>query len=67
MHEGGIAAPLIVMGPGISRASLSNQPVHIMDLMPTVLNFTQVNYPNIFQGEVIKPLSGIDISSVLTA
>ncbi len=66
MHEGGIAAPLIVMGPDIAKNTISHQALHIIDLMPTVLNLAQVNYPNSYQGRVIKSMAGIDFSSVLT-
>ncbi len=65
LHEGGISAPLIVMGPGIEANTLSHQPVHIIDLMPTVLNIAQANYPRTFHGQSIKPFSGLDISQVL--
>jgi len=66
MHEGGIAAPFIVMGPKIAENSLSHQPVHIIDLMPTVLDFADASYPDTYQGNVIKAMSGLNISLLLT-
>jgi arylsulfatase len=65
LHEGGITAPLIVVGPNIVAKSLSHQAVHLIDFMPTILNFAQASYPKNYQGEAIEPLSGIDFSSVL--
>ena len=35
--EGGIRAPLIVNGPGIAKQALVKQPIHVMDLKPTLL------------------------------
>lgn len=66
LHEGGITAPLIIVGPNIAENTISHQPVHLIDFMPTVLNFTQAKYPKNYKKEVITPLPGIDFSQVLT-
>ncbi len=46
VHEGGIATPLIVHGPGRVAAALNNDYVgHVMDLMPTCLELAGAEYP----------------------
>lgn len=37
LYEGGIRVPMIVTGPGVEKASVSNQPLIIEDFFPTVL------------------------------
>jgi arylsulfatase len=59
-HEGGIAAPLIARWPQVIRTgnTLFNQPAHITDIMPTVLDLAGARYPGSFGGHDIKPLAG---------
>ena len=62
-HEGGIAAPLIVHWPrGIPdsrRNTLEQQPAHLIDMMPTVLDVTGAAYPREYKGQAIQPMEGI--------
>ena len=57
VHEGGIATPWIAHWPrGISaRGELRTQPVHVVDLVPTVLDLAGVGFPNEHDGSTAPP------------
>jgi arylsulfatase len=59
-HEGGIASPCIVHWPARikARGELRQQPGHLIDLMPTILEATGATYPKEFKGKAIQPLEG---------
>jgi arylsulfatase len=59
-HEGGIRSPLVVYWPkGISKVgTIVNDPVHMMDIVPTVLEIADVKYPTKFLGRNLLPLEG---------
>lgn len=67
VHEGGVATPLIVRWPNGCReaGSLVTTPVHITDLMPTVLELTGAPYPTERAGKATPPLSGVSFASGL--
>ena len=52
VHEGGIAAPFIVRWPaGIAaRGGLRNDPAHLIDIMPTILEVAQAAFPTEWNG-----------------
>ena len=62
-HEGGIITPLIVHWPdGIeSRGSITREPVHIIDIAPSILSLTRAERPRSFQGQTLIPTRGTDI------
>lgn len=62
-HEGGIITPLIVHWPdGIkSQGRISHDPVHIIDIVPTILSLAQTEYPKTYKGQALAPLMGTDI------
>lgn len=62
-HEGGIKTPLIVHWPdGIeSQGRITHEPVHIVDLFPTLLSLANTDYPKTFKGEALIPLMGTNI------
>ena len=62
-HEGGIITPLIVHWPdGIkTRGRISHEPVHIVDIVPTVLSLARSDYPKTYKGQALAPLMGTDI------
>ncbi len=67
VHEGGISTPFIAHYPGVIKAGqLVNQPGHIIDLMPTLLDFAGGTYPANFNGENIVPMEGVSLKDVLT-
>jgi len=58
LYEGGIRIPMIAAGPGITKASTSNQYVGIDDIFPTVLELAGVKKYNTIQqvdGKSISP------------
>ena len=67
-HEGGISTPLIAHWPqGIPRArhnKIENQPGHLVDLMPTVVDVTQARYPREFKGQSIQPMEGVSLRPI---
>lgn len=59
-HEGGIRSPLVVHWPkGIPKGGvIVNDPVHVMDIVPTVLEIADITYPTKFLGRKLLPLEG---------
>ena len=60
VHEGGIATPWIVHWPqGIAaKGELRRQPVHVIDVVPTVLELAGVGAPVEHDGKPVPPLQG---------
>jgi arylsulfatase len=58
--EGGIRSPLIVKLPGsMSNAgSMSNEFVHVRDIMPTILDIADVSHTREFEGRAVLPMQG---------
>jgi arylsulfatase len=60
-HEGGIASPLVVHWPAGLKAepgSITHQPAHLIDVMPTLAELAGAKYPAEHQGRSIEPVSG---------
>lgn len=68
-HEGGIATPLIAHWPaGIrARGELRHTPVHLIDIVPTVLALAGVASPATWGGAARPPLPGRDLSPTFAA
>lgn len=67
-HEGGISTPLIVHWPnGLKTApgEITYQVGHVVDMMPTLLDLTDTEYPATFRGETLKPLRGKSLLPIL--
>lgn len=60
LYEGGIAAPLIIAGPGVKLpvGSLCHEPGHLIDFMPTLAELAGVAYPQSVEGRRILPMQG---------
>ena len=60
VHEGGIAAPLVVSWPRVIRQphELTHQVGHVIDLMATCLDVAAAEYPATYGGHEIRPLEG---------
>ena len=55
--EGGLRVPLVASGPGISGGVASDAPVHVSDLVPTLLDAAGVSYdPDSFYGRSVLPM-----------
>ena len=67
VHEGGIATPWIVHWPaGIpARGELRTQPVHMIDVVPTVLEVAGVEQPREHGGRPVPPMHGRSFSQAL--
>lgn len=67
VHEGGISTPFIAHYPGVIKpGKVIDQPGHIIDLMPTLLDFAGGTYPLAFNGGNIVPMEGVSLKDVLT-
>lgn len=58
--EGGMRVPLVVAGPGIAAQGIVGAPVHVADIVPTLLDAAEVTYdPGQFYGRsALDMLSG---------
>jgi arylsulfatase len=67
VHEGGIATPWIVHWPrGVSaKGELRTQPVHVIDVVPTVLELAAVEPPREHDGRPVPPLQGRSFATAL--
>lgn len=65
--EGGIKAPLLVKMPGkMKQAGVWNKSfIHVTDVMPTILELTQTEYPKKYKGNDIHPHIGKSILPIL--
>lgn len=65
-YEGGICTPLIVRWPGVTHpGSITNQPGHMVDFMPTLLKAAGANYPRRRNGLIVPPMEGEDLEPIL--
>ncbi|MCA9140997.1 MAG: arylsulfatase [Planctomycetales bacterium] len=67
-HEGGTTTPMIVHWPaGIKHpGTISKATHHIVDLMPTVIELAETEYPKSFAGKQIVPMEGISMVASIT-
>ncbi len=67
VHEGGIASPFIESFLKVIKGDqITDQPGHIIDIMPTLLDFAGGKYPDYLNGSVIQPMEGISLMPALT-
>ncbi len=66
-HEGGNCSPMIVHWPAaIERPDCwIAEPIHLMDVMPTLCEAAQAEYPTEFAGHTIQPMEGESLVGVL--
>jgi arylsulfatase len=62
-HEGGISTPFIAHWPkGIGKQDRwVNDPAHLMDVMPTLIEMTGAQYPTTLGGKPITPMEGTSL------
>jgi arylsulfatase A-like enzyme len=66
LAEGGIRASLIVAGAGVEQISKPNHSLlHVMDIVPTVLDVTGVKHPSMASKGQIKPVQGKSMLPIL--
>jgi arylsulfatase len=58
--EGGIKTPLIISWPSGLRQKhqINSFPAHLIDLMPTLAELAEANYPKTIRGESVLPAAG---------
>jgi arylsulfatase A-like enzyme len=66
--EGGICTPAIVHWPnGLKRSpgSISDQPAHLIDVLPTLAAVGKVQIPSRWPGRELEPIAGISLLPLL--
>jgi len=60
LAEGGIRSPLIVSGPGVQGTGGLNKEamLHVMDIVPTLLELAGVQHPSTYKGREVAPVQG---------
>ena len=68
IHEGGISTPFIIHWPkGIKdRGALRHQPAQLPDVMATFLDIANIEYPETYKGNTIKPAEGFSLVPTFT-
>jgi len=68
VHEGGISTPLIVEWPaGIAaHGQWRDNPGHLIDIVPTILDLAAANRPKVVHGETVPPPPGKSLVPVFT-
>ena len=62
-HEGGICTPLIAHWPAGIRTPSGwvRDPVHIIDVMPTLCEATGARYPRVRRGHAVQEMEGVSL------
>ncbi|MDA7878180.1 arylsulfatase [bacterium] len=63
--EGGISTPAIVhwpIGLKTSPGSITDEPAHLIDVMPTLVEITQSELPAAWANRTLRPISGITLT-----
>ncbi|MCG8311195.1 MAG: arylsulfatase [Cytophagales bacterium] len=66
MAEGGIRSPLLIKAPGIEQSKQLDCFTYVWDIMPTILDMTDVSYPDMYMQREIEPMRGKSLLQVLT-
>ncbi len=62
LANGGIRVPAIARYPKLIPAGvIKSDLIHVQDFVPTILNLTNIQRPNAFNGHSILPLEGVSI------
>ncbi len=65
-YQGGIATPFIVHWPGVVPAgSQTDYVAHFIDLMPTLVEIADAEYPERYKDETVVPMQGKSLLPVL--
>ncbi len=66
-YKGGSLTPFIVSWPGVTKpGTISHEPSHVVDILPTFLEILKVQYPDSIMGIKTLAFHGISLLSVLT-
>jgi arylsulfatase len=58
IHEAGTRVPLLIKLPNSSQHRITNTFAMALDLVPTILDYAGVTYPDTFKGNQIEQLTG---------
>ncbi|MCB0433539.1 MAG: sulfatase-like hydrolase/transferase, partial [Mangrovimonas sp.] len=56
--EGGIRVPLIITAPGIEKGRQSDAFAYATDIMPTLLEYANLEHPTNYNGKEVAPMRG---------
>ncbi|MCP4889740.1 MAG: arylsulfatase [Planctomycetaceae bacterium] len=65
--EGGISTPAIVHWPAglkTRAGSITDEPAHLIDVMPTLAAITQSEIPGEWTGRTLRPVSGVALTPI---
>ncbi|TJY64615.1 arylsulfatase [Sphingobacterium alkalisoli] len=66
--EGGNATSFIAYGPQfIQKGMRIESPAHLVDIMPTIIEYARATYPKTYKGNSIQTMEGISLVSSWTA
>lgn len=67
-HEGGVADPLIVHWPSgtTGAGDVRSQYLHVIDIMPTILDALGIDMPDVIDGVPQKPVEGRSLLATFT-
>lgn len=67
-NSGGVTTPCIANWPAVIKPQpvYNDQPCHIADILPTLIELAGGNYPQHFGGKRLPPLPGRSFASILT-
>ena len=66
-HEGGICTPLVVRWPGhVAPDTITRQPGHIIDILPTCMELAGGTYPSTRSGENVLPVEGASLLPIFS-
>ena len=67
IHEGGISTPMVAYWPnGIDMRGFVHSVLHVVDVMPTILDVTGTAYPSEYGAHPIQALDGESFSALFT-
>jgi arylsulfatase len=64
--EGGIRVPLIMAGPGVPQGRTNGAFTYVWDILPTLLDMTDIEYPATFNGRIIEQPRGRSMMPLIT-
>lgn len=67
LYEGGISTPLVVHWPhGLRQHGLTNEPGHVIDVLPTCLELVGAEYPRRVDDRAMTPLVGRSLAPIFS-
>ena len=68
VHEGAISTPLIAHWPGgvFAKGKLRHTPAHVIDIVPTVLEFAGIQKPKDWKGEAVPTAPGKSLAAAFS-